>query len=154
MIKKTVLAIALLASLAACQPNDNSAQGFSLPEGDAQAGMLVFTSLGCNSCHQLPSVPQLPTDSSGQATVKLGGEVRHIKTYGELVTAIINPSHKILQSYASQHVSAEGGSAMRNYNDVMTVTQLINLVSFLQNEYHLQPFERSQYRAYYPGSDR
>jgi len=140
--------------LGACGGEDDSARGFSLPEGDPQAGMLVFTSMGCNSCHSLPSVAQMPADadSDKQVWIKLGGEVRHIKTYGELVTAIINPSHKILQSYATEHVDSEGHSVMRNYNDVMSVTQLIDLVSFLQTEYHLQPFERSQYRAYYPGS--
>ena len=139
--------------ISGCGIEEQSAKGFSLPEGDAQAGMLVFTTMGCNSCHSLPSVAQMPasTDEERQVWIKLGGEVRHIKTYGELVTAIINPSHKIFQSYATEHVDSEGRSVMRNYNDVMTVTQLIDLVSFLQNEYHLQPFERSQYRAYYPG---
>ncbi|MGB5326414.1 MAG: hypothetical protein WBN40_13465 [Pseudomonadales bacterium] len=78
--------------------------------------------------------------------------MRNIKTYGELVTAIVNPSHKILQSFAPQHKGADGGSAMRNYNDVMTVTQLIDLVSFLQTQYQLKPFDRSRYRGYVPTS--
>ena len=81
-IRKNVFAPKLLAGLMflpilmACQPRENASQGFSLPEGDPQAGMLVFTSMGCNTCHSLPSVPQFPVEGEGHVTVKLGGEVR------------------------------------------------------------------------------
>lgn len=150
-----VLSLLTVFLIVGCKSDDSSAKGFSLPEGDPQAGKLVFTNMGCNSCHSLPSVAQMPpsAENENQVWIKLGGEVRHIKTYGELVTAVINPSHKILQSYATQHTDDEGNSVMRNFNDVMSISQLIDLVSFLQTEYHLQPFERSQYRAYYPGSE-
>lgn len=149
----TRLATLLIATLVlgACNDPRPAGQGFSLPEGNADAGKDVYLSLQCNGCHSLPGIPR-SADSSSKVSVMLGGEVRKIKTYEELVTAVINPSHRILQAFAPQHRAGENQSAMRNYNDVMTVTQLIDLVSFLQTQYHLKPFERSQYRAYFPAT--
>jgi hypothetical protein len=39
---------------------------------------------------------------------------------------------------------------MRNYNDVMTVQELVDLVTFLQAEYELEPYPNMKYRHYYP----
>ncbi|MBT8140649.1 MAG: c-type cytochrome [Gammaproteobacteria bacterium] len=124
-------------------------ESFTLPEGDPAAGKQVFVALQCNSCHSLPDVAQM-TDSKSGVSIALGGEVRNIKTYPELVTSVINPSHKILQGFSPRHKTTGGESAMRSYNDVMTVTQLIDLVSFLQTQYRLKEFDRSQYRAHFP----
>ena len=68
----------------------------------------------------------------------LGGSVSHVKTCGELVTSIINPSHIIARTWPRQAVETNGKSAMRAYNDVMTVEQLVNLVTFLETEYELR----------------
>ena len=147
---QVILSVLFAILLSACNQEAKQAKGFSLPEGDPKAGEAVFVQLQCNACHNLPTVAQLSGSESHNISVRLGGEVSHIKTYGELVTSVINPSHRILQSYAPQHTDSEGKSAMRNYNDIMTVTQLVDLVSFLQTQYELRDFERSQYRAYYP----
>jgi mono/diheme cytochrome c family protein len=138
--------------LTACT-SDGDSQAFSLPQGDVDAGKLAFVDLQCNACHRVADIEPISSDADNAISIRLGGEVRHVKTYTELVTAIINPSHEIYQGFSSKHQTADGESAMRNYNDVMTVTQLVDLVSFLQTQYHLPPFERSQYRAYYPGDD-
>jgi hypothetical protein len=37
---------------------------------------------------------------------------------------------------------------MTVYNDVMTVTQLINLVTFLQEHYELRPYQPTTYPEY------
>jgi hypothetical protein len=73
--------------------------------------------------------------------VTLGGEVTRVKTYGELVTSIINPSHRLAQGYPTEEVSAAGESlmALAYLNDVMTVQQLIDLVAFLQARYEVRP---------------
>jgi hypothetical protein len=78
--------------------------------------------------------------------IAIGGKVLSIDSYGELVTSIINPSHKLATRYAKELVAVDGESRMKNYNDVMTVTQLIDVVSFLQSQYeriHVEP-------TYYP----
>ena len=43
----------------------------------------------------------------------------------------------------------DGVSRMRNYNDVMTVDELINLVAFLQAQYELTDYDRTYYYPYY-----
>ena len=143
-----VTCLAALLSLAACEQGREDT-GFSLPEGNVDSGKKVFVEMQCNACHSTVDVAKLSESDSG-ISVRLGGEVRRIKTYSELVTAVINPSHKILQGFAPQHSAADGKSAMRNYNDVLTVSQLSDLVSYLQTQYKLEPFQRSQYRAYFP----
>ena len=40
---------------------------------------------------------------------------------------------------------------MANYNDVMTIGELIDVVAFLQSRYKLKPYEPSDYDMYYYG---
>ena len=135
--------------LSSCSQKENNHAGFSLPPGDAAAGRKVFVELQCNTCHSAPDVKQIETGGEQPITIALGGEVRHLKTYGELVTSVVNPSHKIYQGFSDRHQTSDGESKMRNYNDVMTVSQLFDLISFLETQYHLKPYEKSQYRAPY-----
>ena len=60
-------------------------------------------------------------------------------TYADLVTSIINPSHRLSAYYPRAKAEAGGESRMHNYNDVMTVQELVDIVSFLQTEYELTP---------------
>lgn len=69
--------------------------------------------------------------------VELGGDVSRVKTYGQLVTAIINPSHKLAEGYPEEVVSEDGDSKMPVYNEVMTVQELIDIVAFLQPQYNV-----------------
>jgi sulfur-oxidizing protein SoxX len=133
--------------LAGC---DFIARGFSLPAGDVEAGKIVYTEMQCHSCHQLPNIAQLPATDGNTISVKLGGEVSKARTYGQLVTSVINPSHRISRRWEPQNSDAAGNSSMRNYNDVMTVKQLIDVVSFLESQYELRPYDHSRYQNYYP----
>ena len=89
-----------------------------------------------------------PFLGTGPVSVTLGGEVTKVKTYGELVTSIINPSHKLAERYPEEEVSIEGESLMPVINDVLTVQQLIDLVSFLQAQYEVTPPEHYPYALY------
>ena len=66
-----------------------------------------------------------------------------MKTYGELVTSIINPSHKVSAKYAQEFsvTNPDGSSKMErfgfNYNYAMSVQELVDVVTFLQSEYKL-----------------
>jgi sulfur-oxidizing protein SoxX len=136
----------VIISLAGCEPQPNTGKGFSLPEGDASLGKTTFIELGCNTCHSIADIQQLPRNDKNLPHVKLGGSVSTIKSYGELVTSIINPSHKVLKRYNQGTVMAkDGSSTMRVYNDVMTVTQLVNLVTFLEDNYDVVPYKRTVY---------
>ena len=90
--------VLFLLLLTAC--GDLQQRGFSLPEGDVSKGKAVFMALGCRACHHVDSsnadlVAERDANSLTEIDVGLGGEVGRSKTYGELVTSIINPSHRI-----------------------------------------------------------
>jgi sulfur-oxidizing protein SoxX len=124
-----------LAALAACSPE--SPYGFRLPDGDAAAGRQAFVDLRCNSCHEVIGVAIEYRE--GLAHVTLGGRTTRVKTYGELVTSIINPSHKIAPLHRDDGALPDGQSIMSAayLNDVMTVRQLVDLVAFLQPTYEV-----------------
>ena len=97
----------------------------------------------------MAGIEQLAADGEPELSIVLGGEVARLKTYGELVTSIINPSHRIARGYPADVVQADGQSKMKNYNDVMTVSQLIDLVAFLQSHYSLIEYEPTEYAPFY-----
>ncbi|MEX2494523.1 MAG: hypothetical protein WD448_00460 [Woeseia sp.] len=74
-----------------------------------------------------------------------------VKTYGELVTAIINPSHKLAPGYRKEDVSANGESLMAyaNLNRVLTVQELIDIVAYLQPLYEVTPPQYDPYTFVY-----
>ncbi len=145
-----VLAIAGLITLAGCDMGPKSGYGFALPDGDAAAGETHFLRLRCNDCHSVQGRPELRSAAfEPLMTVPLGGTTTRIATYGDLVTSVINPSHRISQRYLDEPVEAGGLSTMRNYNDVMTVAELIDLVAFLQAQYELEPYVGPSYRSYH-----
>lgn len=134
--------------LAGCDRGPKSGYGFTLPEGDAEAGAQTFVALECTACHSIPDNKAISQPDNPQMSIALGGRASTIKTYGKLVTSIINPSHKLARGYPKSLVAEDGRSRMRVYNDVMTVQQLTDLVTFLQDQYYLQPFEPSEYPLY------
>lgn len=149
-MKKSTLLVALLAmtfGISACDEDKvMSERGFRLPDGDADAGRETFLYLQCNQCHTIQG-EELPAIPGSEPYVVLGGTVSHVKTYGELVTAIVNPSHKLADGYAKDLVSEDGVSNMYIYNQYMTVQELTDLVRFLQPHYDVAP-PRYQYRIY------
>lgn len=146
-VKSHAVAVAILLALAACDRGPKSGYGFALPEGDAKAGEAAFVRLHCNDCHAVRGRADLRKGAQPAMTVPLGGPKSRIDTYGELVTSIIHPSHKISQKYLDEIVERGGASTMRNYNDVMTVSELIDLVAFLQAQYRVQPYVGPSYRS-------
>jgi sulfur-oxidizing protein SoxX len=128
---------ACVGGLAACDTGPKSARGFRLPDGDAEKGQEIFVKLECISCHRISELELPASDEPGPVTVILGGETQTIKTYGELVSSIINPSHRLIKGYPEEEVSQDGKSLMTVYNDRMTVQQLIDLVAFLQSKYEV-----------------
>ena len=141
------LAIGLLAGLAGCEADRMSEKGFSLPEGNALNGKDAFVYMHCHECHTVAG-EELPALTMAEPPyVELGGRVTRVKTYGELVTAIINPSHKLAKGYAVDAVSSDGESNMPVYNGYMTVQELIDIVAFLQPHYNVY-VPQYEYRIY------
>lgn len=113
---------------------NQQSRGFALPKGDLEAGKLAFYQFNCSSCHTIADIEW--TGNEQDIKVPLGGKVTQIKTYGELVTSVINPSHKAEKKYLD---SAENVSKMKVYNEIMTIKELIDIVTFLQSEYEIEP---------------
>lgn len=138
--------LSLVACLIGCASSDNK---YTLPPGDTERGQTAFVTFRCFDCHRVLGVDLPPGEEPDQVMVELGGKVDHPKEYGDLVTAIVNPSHRLAKGYTPSLVADEGKSKMTVYNDVMTVTQLSDIVTFLQSHYELQPIEPTQYPDYY-----
>jgi hypothetical protein len=146
---RSILSFSLLLALVGCTTDAKSGKGFTLPEGNAVRGQETFAQLKCNACHTVQGVEFETLESSNEKMVALGGEKPNVVTYGNLVTSIINPSHRFAVGYPDAEIKTEGKSKMRVYNDEMTVTQLTDLVAFLQSHYKIEAYQPSPYMPYY-----
>ena len=138
---------AIVLALGACGADRMSEKGFSLPEGNALNGREAFVYMHCHECHTVAGEEFPALAMADPPFVQLGGNVTRVKTYGELVTAIINPSHKLAKGYPADLVSNEGESKMPVYNGYMTVQELIDIVAFLQPHYNVY-VPQYEYRIY------
>ncbi len=130
-----LLTLLLLFALASC---NQQARGFALPPGDDVEGKTAFVDLACDQCHSVADIAWKGQEGA-DIHVALGGSVTTIKTYGELVTSIINPSHRISERFRSELVSRRSQSPMPFYNHIMTVEELVDIVTFLEKQYALTP---------------
>jgi hypothetical protein len=151
-MKNNVMRILLVSAalcVAGCDTGPKSSLGFTLPDGDPEQGKAVYITFQCNTCHEHADVPQLATSGDSSISVVLGGETTRVRTYGELVTSVINPSHRVARRKSSDVADESGQSKMVNFNDVMTITQLVDLVAFLQSSYTLSPYKTTTYPVYW-----
>ncbi len=151
MIIRTILLTGAIMVLAACDMGPKSSYGFTLPDGNAEYGEQYFVEFRCIDCHAVAGKEYLRDGSDGIEPimeVALGGTTTKIATYGQLVTSIINPSHKVSDEYRVTPEIEGGQSMMRNYNTIMTVDELIDIVAFVQDQYVLRPYTPSSYPVY------
>ena len=149
MRSKLSAACLLLSALlfSACQQQRAEHRQFVLPEGDAALGQQHFVELGCVSCHRVRNLDLPGAGEGGPVNVMIGSQTR-ITTYGDLVTSIVNPSHRLSPRYPRDQISEDGQSLMISNNDVMTVTQLTDLVAFLLPQYERVSRPGYKYRTY------
>jgi len=146
---KYILIGILALGLVSCDLGPQSPEGFSLPNGNIDDGRRLVLMYKCLTCHRINGL-EPPDDliDNPEISVLLGGKSVKVKTYADLLTSIINPSHKFARGYKLKDIQDGGVSKMTNYNDVMTVTELINLVTFLQSNYELTPYKSTNYQYY------
>ncbi len=140
--KLTSIALSILLAgilLTACTEQRTSGKGLVLPEGNIEDGKATFVDLGCVYCHSVPNVDLDMPEEEFEPLLLLGGKVQKVKTYGELVTSIVNPQHVISPAYLeklkAREANIEVNSIMPTFNDDMTVSQLIDLITFLDASY-------------------
>ena len=146
--------LCLLTCLAACDRDDLGQGDIYLPSGDAATGEMHFVSLGCIGCHSVIGAELPEPAEAGPVRVVLGSRSGRSMSYGQLVTSIVNPSHRLSPRYRKDEVSRDGESLMTSYNDVLTVTQLTDLVAFLQAHYREAERPGYKYRDYDRKADR
>lgn len=143
-IPMLIAGVVSVALLGACRTYPDYASEFRFPiqNGDINRGKEAFVSLGCPQCHVVSGV-ELP-DYKGTQFIKmpLGGELIFAKTYADLVTSIVNPNHVISDKYlqmlpANQRARINTSPMYMNPN--MKVTELIDIVAFLNSRYSLLP---------------
>jgi len=100
-----------------------------LPAGDATAGREAFARLHCTACHQVAGDPGLAPTVAAQPGPVLGPAQASL-TQGELVSAIVVPSHSVVRR--PEGVADNEWSQMGDFTEVMTVSQLVDLVAYLE----------------------
>ena len=140
-----LLVIVFVFSIAACDQSPNATRGFRLPAGDVAHGAALFDELQCLACHSVAGKDDGTIEKELPSSVPLGGKVAIAKTYADLLTSVINPSHHISGRLPQELVQRNGESLMRNYNDIISVTELIDLVTYLETLYQLEVPEQTKH---------
>ena len=148
IVKLTVPVICLalfgLAALSSCRTYPDYTGDFRFPiqSGDITEGREAFVQLRCPQCHTVAGVELPEYTGTRFISMPLGGELIFAKTYGDLVTSIINPDHIISGTYLDQ-LPADQRSRVNispmYMNPNMKVTELIDIVAFLNSRYSLLP---------------
>lgn len=126
-------AVLTLALLAGCDSGPKSGRGFVFPEGNSERGRKAFAGLKCHECHRVDGMTDLPAPTvAPEKIVLLGGEVPTLRTYGELVTAVIHPAQA---RTARAPGRTEQDPGMPSFNETMTVAQMLDIVTFLHPHY-------------------
>lgn len=152
-VKRLALAAGLAATVSACAPN--TALLVRFPLGNVQRGREAFVALECNACHRVGGIEMAARADAPPLEIALGGHTPRIETYGDIITAIVNPSHRLARSYRDE-AGRERLSPMAAefLNDVMTTQQLVDVAAFLHTEYDYVPPPPPPYWESYPGGDQ
>ena len=134
-----VFATALVLFVVGCDYSVKSTQRLRLPQGNAENGKTAFVALKCTECHTVAGVELPKPTAPAETIVALGGDVERVRTIGDLLTSIIHPNYAISEKMKRPAGGERVKSPMRDVNDVMTVTQMVDLVAFLQPRYTYIP---------------
>lgn len=141
MRKALSIAVVVVATFfnCGCSAGHKGAAGFHIPDGDTEKGRAVFVAMRCHACHRVADLDLEAPVADPPVPVVLGGKVARARTDGELVTAIVDPSHRLAPGYPPSAVRTGGLSRMGEFGDAMTVRELIDVVAFLQSRYEVVP---------------
>ncbi|HEY7365143.1 MAG TPA: cytochrome c [Methylomirabilota bacterium] len=139
MVRWFVLALVLAAPgdlplAAAAEPRLPAYWRFELPAGTASAGQQVFVKMECYSCHTVAG------KRFGDPTQKPGGigpdlTAAHARLPREyLAESIVNFDRYLAHGqFTARYMAHDGTSRMGDYNELLTVRDLLDLVEFLKS---------------------
>lgn len=104
--------------------------GFYVPQGDPHAGREVFKDMRCYACHRVIGEDFPKPIASPPVPVALGPSQAK-QTRAQLAESILAPSHRIPENLPDVRGSGEF-SRMGDFNEYLTVRELIDLVSYVQ----------------------
>jgi mono/diheme cytochrome c family protein len=102
---------------------------FTLPSGNPHAGKEVFVKFECYKCHAVKG------EDFGVPAIDIGEEGPELSVMASLhppayfAEAIMHPNAVVDKRYAAP----DGNSKMPNYNEDMTIKELIDLVAYLKS---------------------
>jgi hypothetical protein len=141
IMRRTLLIAALVGGslMCGCDRGRKGSAGFHMPDGDPQRGQVVFVDLKCNACHRVAGVNLPAPVAEPPIPVILGGKVREEPTDGELVAAVVDPSHELAPGYPPESLKSGKLSRMGDFSEAMSVRDLIDVVAFLHSRYEVMP---------------
>ncbi len=151
ILNRLLLGSLMLLVITSCATHPDYATQFRFPVewGSNAAGQATFADLECHQCHTVKGVDLPAYEGESPVMLELGGTVMYSKTYADLVTSIINPKHVVSDKYLKTLPRDARGNArtVMPFKDEMTVTQLIDLVMFLNSRYILmEGYDEIYYR--------
>lgn len=136
MVLGVLLIISVFINIVVIWQSVATESGFRIPAGSADKGLVAFEELRCSQCHTVAGVDTFTVEPYEDGlVVPLGGDVYRVKTYGELITAIIHPSESIRPDVLQKYDMPDGQSLMPDYTDKMTTGQLLDIATFLEGHY-------------------
>lgn len=113
--------------------------GFRFPGGEAEAGREAFVALNCVQCHTVAKTELPDPKSPRRLELNLAGQVRFVKRYEDIVSAITNPRHVVTEQYRAILTGAEASGGiepvMPDLTKDMSARQLMDLTAFLDAVY-------------------
>jgi mono/diheme cytochrome c family protein len=104
---------------------------FTLPAGDAVHGGWVFSKRECYSCHRVAGRSFRRVDAGGVGPDLGPGHAEMPAAY--LAESVLNPD-KVIAGEERRYRAEDGRSSrMRDYSEVMTLRELVDVVAYLQS---------------------
>ncbi|MFT4767675.1 MAG: hypothetical protein ACI8RN_000804 [Glaciecola sp.] len=145
-----LVAVVCAVLLGACSQERPPVKGFVLPEGNTETGALVFIEMGCPQCHVVAD-SDITQPQDAALRIQLGGNIHYVKHYGDLLTSIVIPDHRISAQYQPPSADEESMvSPMPAFTETLTVAQLVDLVEFLHSKYTTIPTYAGEFYYYAP----
>lgn len=134
-----LIALTLLCLSGIVRSNAAEPGGFRFPGGEAENGREAFIALNCIQCHTVAKTELPDPKSPRRLELNLGGQVRFVKRYEDIVSAITNPRHVVTEQYRAILTGAEASGGiepvMPDLTKDMSARQLMDLTAFLDAAY-------------------
>jgi mono/diheme cytochrome c family protein len=136
MMNRTAVLASLVLGLAGAGTGRSATvpgSDFRLPQGDVASGKKVFQELRCHACHAVAGQGFPAPVAQPPVPALLGGSGQRAMTDADLVVAIVDPSHFTAPAGPGSETRSGTLSRMGDFNESMTVRQLIDLVAFVKS---------------------